>query len=439
MDKLFLLVLNMSITGTFVVAVICFARLTLNKAPKIITYCLWAVAWLRFVLPLSIESMFSLIPFRAQTIPPDIAAQSVPRIDSGIPILNDAVSYILPLPPANTVASVNPLQVWTSIGSWIWFACAAVMLIFGVASYFRLKYRLGSAIRVEGNIYETDCIQSPFVSGIFKPRIYVPLGISGQEREYIILHEKTHIRRHDHIVKFAVYIVLCLHWFNPLAWVAFLLMGVDMEMSCDERVLKELGGEIKKGYSMSLLSLSAGWRIVSGSPLAFVEDGVKKRIKNVLKFRKPSRIAVALAIAFVAVLSLGLVANRAGTDDLHLRDTYATGVETVNIESDNGFAPVYMNSGSSADAEKTYVIDDWYNNEDGKLSTFELGLDGENSEGELTVRSGDILVVGDRRYIVAAQSLTLSVYPQPSLDQAIRWWVDYLDSWSQSGEITLIR
>lgn len=309
MDKLFLTVLNMSLTGAFVIAVICVARLLLKKAPKIISYCLWAVAGFRLVLPVSIESVFSLLPFKAQAIPPDIAMQAIPRIDSGIPFVNNAVSGILPA--AAPAASVNPLQVWTAIGALVWLAGAAIMFLYGGASFVILQRKMRGAAHVEANIYEAQTIKSPFVLGVFKPRIYLPAGLSGRERSYILLHEQTHIRRRDHIIKFAAYFILCLHWFNPLAWAAFLLMGVDMELSCDERVLKEMGGQTKAEYSLSLLSLATQGRIFGGSPLAFGEGGVKERIKNVLNFKKPSRIIIVAAVALAAVLSVGFAVDRA--------------------------------------------------------------------------------------------------------------------------------
>ena len=272
MDKLFLVILNMSLTGTFVIAAICIARLPLKNAPKIISYCLWAVAGFRLVFPFSIESVFSLIPFKAQTIPPDIAMQPIPRIDSGIPFVNNVISSVLPA--ATPATSNTPLQIWTAIGAWVWIISVVVMFIYGVVSFIILKRKMSKATRIKANICEAANIKSPFVLGVFKPRIYLPLGLSEQERSYIILHEQTHIKRCDHIVKFAAYFVLCLHWFNPLVWVAFLLMGVDMEMSCDEHVLKEMGSETKKDYSLSLLSLATERRFAGGSPLAFGEGGI---------------------------------------------------------------------------------------------------------------------------------------------------------------------
>lgn len=329
MDKLFLTIINMSLTGAFVIAGICLARLPLKKAPRIISYCLWAVAGFRLVFPFSIESAFSLIPFKARMIPPDIAMQSIPRIDSGLPFINNTVSSILPT--ATTNASVNPLQIWITIGAFGWLIGVVVMVIYGMASFVILKQKLGKAAHIVANIYEAENVNSPFVLGVLKPKIYLPIGLSGQERSYILLHEQTHIRRRDHIVKFAAYFILCLHWFNPLAWVAFLLMGVDMEISCDERVLKQMGGEIKKGYSLSLLSLATERRIIGGNPLAFGEGGVKRRIKNVLNFKKPSRVIIIASAALAVVLSMGFAVNRA-TDGSILNSIIPMSMNNVDKE-----------------------------------------------------------------------------------------------------------
>jgi len=318
MDKLFLAIFNMSLTGAFVIAAICVARLPLKKVPKIISYCLWAVAGFRLVFPFSIEGVFSLIPFKAQTIPPDIAMQSIPRIDSGVAVVDNFISGLLPAPTLG--ASVNPLQIWTTISAWVWIIGVAVMFIYGVVSYIILKRKMSEAAHIETNTYEAENIKSPFVLGIFKPKIYLPVDLSEQERSYVILHEQTHIRRRDHIVKFAASFVLCLHWFNPLAWVAFLLMGVDMEMSCDERVLKESGGETKKDYSLSLLSLATERRIIGGSPLAFGEGGIKERVKNVMNFKKTSRVIIVAVVVLVTVLSVGFAVNRTSDGSIRAVD-----------------------------------------------------------------------------------------------------------------------
>ncbi len=308
MDKLFLTILNMSLTGTFVILGICLVRLPLKKAPKIISYCLWMVAGFRLIFPYSIESIFSLIPFKAQTIPSNIALQPVPRIESGISHLNSAVSSVLPA--ATTPNEANPLQIWVTIGGQVWLVGVFIMLLYGVTSFFILKRNMKAAIHLEENICEAQNIKSPFVLGVFQPRIYLPSDLSVMERKYILLHEQIHIKRRDHIVKFIAYFAISLHWFNPLAWVAFLLMGVDMEMSCDERVLKEMGSDIKKDYSHSLISLATKRYFVSGSPLAFGEGGIKERIKNILNFKKKSRVIIVISVLIMAALSIGFALNR---------------------------------------------------------------------------------------------------------------------------------
>ena len=326
------------------------------------------------------------------------------------------------------------------------------MIAYGIASYLFVKQRMKGSACGEANLIEGESIQSPFVIGLIRPKIYIPAGLSQKEREYIILHERTHIRRHDHIIKFMAYFILCLHWFNPLAWAAFLLMGVDIEMSCDERVLKELGGEIKKDYSMSLLSLATD-RVISSAPLAFGEDGVKKRIKNVLKFRKPSRTIVSLAVAFVTVLSLGLMVSRVSTGGLYETPAAEPGlvepgfVEPGEISDDtpdttepgdvNEIAPNVIESGGVTNAERVYTITDYYN-EDGRLSDLALTLNEYNSEKVLKASSGDILIVGDRQYEVTIESLTLFFYTQPSHDMVTQWWTDYLNNWADSGDLAVV-
>ena len=443
MDKVFLTILNMSLTGSFVIVVICLARLLLKKAPKIISYFLWVAAGFRLVFPFSIESMFSLIPFQTQTISLDVVTQHIPQIDSGV--ASNIISGALPAAALSN--SVSPLQILTAIGSNLWFLGVAVMLVYGVSSYLLVKRRMRECDCVGANLYESENIRSPFVLGIIAPKIYIPTGLSLKEREYILLHEQTHIRRHDQIIKLMAYFVLCLHWFNPLVWVAFLLMGMDMEMSCDEYVLKDLGGEIKRDYSISLLSLATERRVVSGSPLAFGEDGVKRRIKNVLSYRKSSRVVVALAIVFVAVLSLGLVGSRtssassasnassASSGDLY--DTQTQEPEMSKSGSNSAYVSDYTDSDSVMIAENIYIITDYYN-EDGKFSDLGLMLEENNSERVLAVSGGDILIAGDRQYEITTQSLTLSFYTQPSRDQVILWWNDYLSSWAQSDKVALL-
>ena len=215
------------------------------------------------------------------------------------------------LPPVNPVSSVDPMVIALEAGAIIWMLGIAVLLAYGVISYFRLKRRLATATLVNNNIYEADGIKTPFVLGLIKPRIYIPINLPGNELGYIIKHEETHIRRYDYIIKPIAFITLVMHWFNPLIWIAYFLMVKDMEMSCDESVMKQFSEDIRASYSNSLLSLSVKQ---SGllSPLAFGESNVKSRIKNVLNYKKPAFWAIVVAIVAVAAVIVSLMANPVG-------------------------------------------------------------------------------------------------------------------------------
>jgi hypothetical protein len=210
------------------------------------------------------------------------------------------------------------------------------MLLYSIISIHALSRRLRGAVSLGENLYQTNNIKTPFVLGLFLPKIYIPTNLNDEERKYIILHEQTHIERRDHFIKFFAYLILCVHWFNPLVWAAFLLMGADMEMSCDERVLKKLGKEAKKAYSLSLLSLASGKRNIGGSPLAFGESGMKERVKNVLNFKKRSTVFTIVAVALVAVLVAGFAMNR--TDNAEARNEETNSEETNITETDNAEA-----------------------------------------------------------------------------------------------------
>ena len=232
MDKLFLTILNMSLTGAFVIAAVCIARLPLKKTPKIISYCLWAVVAFRLVCPFAIESAVSLVPFNTEAIPPALVAEHINQIDSGISVIDKPVNFFIGDMGEEIRGNISrswttyPLRILVNIGAYLWLIGAVAMVTYGVVSYLILKRKMRGMAHLESNIYESGIIESPFVLGVRGPRIYLPVGLSEKEREYIVLHEQTHIKRRDHIVKFAAYFILCLHWFNPLAWVAFLLMEI---------------------------------------------------------------------------------------------------------------------------------------------------------------------------------------------------------------------
>ncbi len=301
LNRIFFQVLDMSYTAGFVILLILLARVALRKAPKIFSYALWSAALFRLICPWSFESALSLLavgggaaerlrPFSPQ----NLALSSVPG------------STVM-APPAVPIAPAASLP--GNVFALLWLIGIAVLLIYNTAALFRLKKQLKGALRDTQNIYLSQRVSTPFVIGIIRPKIYLPQSLSGSEKEYILLHERTHIRRLDHVIKLASFIVLCIHWFNPLVWLAFLLSGKDMEMSCDEAVIHKLGGNMKKDYSSTLLALSTGRRIVGGTPLAFGEGDAKGRIHNVLHYQRPAFWAAAIGLAAVIALCFGLAAN----------------------------------------------------------------------------------------------------------------------------------
>ncbi|GHU87424.1 hypothetical protein FACS1894202_01680 [Clostridia bacterium] len=304
-------VLNMSLTASFVIAVVLVARLALRRAPKWISYALWAVAGFRLVVPFTLESVLSLIPRQMPelTLPSTFIYDGQP-IEPGI-VAETSGRYI------ESGYSYAAVYNFKDIVAFIWLVGIAAMLLYAAISYIRLKRRVSLAVRIEDNIYETDRIDSPFVLGVIRPRIYVPLGM--ELNGYIIEHERTHIKRRDYLVAVAAFIALSLHWFNPLVWAAYFCMLRDMESSCDESVLRRYGEDIRREYSSALLKLSTKRRRLP-IPLAFGEQDVKGRIKNVLNFKKHSKIIIIAAAALVVVLSVGFAVNRAGGGELDTSD-----------------------------------------------------------------------------------------------------------------------
>jgi len=304
MSEIFLTVLNMSFTAGYVILIVILARLLLKKAPKFISYLLWSIVAFRLVIPFSFESMFSLLPRNTNPAPisHEIIYQS-PRINNGIEAANSFVNQ------SAVGASVNPVQIHVEIGAYVWLLGIIALLIYSLVSVLLINRQLKGALPVEKNIFEANNLKTPFVFGIIRPKIYLPVGLNSEERSYILLHEQTHIQRKDHIIKIFAFLILSIHWFNPLVWLAFRLMNMDMELSCDERVLKEMSEDIKKPYANSLLSLAVGKHILNGSPLAFGEGDVKGRIKNVLNYKKPRFWVILLSLIIVIAIGVGLATN----------------------------------------------------------------------------------------------------------------------------------
>ncbi len=309
MGSIFLDVLNMSYIASYVIICVLVIRLMLKGAPKIISYSLWSVVAFRLVIPFSFESVMSIVPkgINAKPIPSDIVYQQTPQINTGIGSVDNFVSGSLP--GASIEGSINPLQIYEFFGTIIWVVGICVIVGYSIISFIKLKNQLKEARYLEKNIYEVGKLETPFVFGIIKPLIYLPSDLGEEEKRYIIRHEEIHIERKDYLVKIFAFVLLAIYWFNPLVWVAFVLMNSDMEFSCDERVLKEVGGDIKKMYATSLLSLATEKSVYKSSPIAFGEGNVKSRIKNVLQYKKPKFWIVIVSIIVVIILGVGLMSN----------------------------------------------------------------------------------------------------------------------------------
>lgn len=334
MSNIWIQILNMSLSASFVALAVMVIRFPLRKAPKVYSYALWAVVFFRLVCPFSIALPVSAVPVEPQSIPQNIAYAESPAIESGVPVIDDTVNDIMAssLPAATTENSGNPIKTAVTAGAYLWLGVALGLVVYGIIGYTRLKYRLRTAVRLHDRVYETDRIKTPFVLGFLRPYIYVPTGLEPKELEYVLAHEQTHIRRFDHLIKPLAFLVTAVHWFNPLVWLSYALMIRDMELSADESVMKHYDGDVRTAYAGSLLALA-----VKGSgfftPLAFGEIGVKDRVKNVLSYKKPALWVSIAAILVVAALTFFLVVDKEKESNVDnvAQTVYTTSYDSVSI------------------------------------------------------------------------------------------------------------
>ena len=317
MQAIFTKILNMSLTGSIVIAVVLLARLFLKRAPKIYSYALWAVVLFRLLCPLSITAGLSVLKPIPVTTTPGISAVSYQPVAQAVRenIPTPIQQQLVPAQPEEQPETKpSPMQV----AAYIWLGGASVMAVYSIVQYWILRRRLAEAVLLREEIYLADSISSPFVMGILRPNIYLPSSTPMNERRFIVAHERHHIRRGDPLWKLLGYIALCLHWFNPLVCLAFCLAGKDMEMSCDEAVIKRLGEHIRADYSQALLRLATHKRIVSGMPLAFGEGDTKSRVLNMAKWKKPkvwvSVLCATLCLVILAACALNPKQEETETD-----------------------------------------------------------------------------------------------------------------------------
>ena len=308
------MILEMSIKGAIVIIAVMLARLLLIRAPKKYSYLLWAAVAFRLCVPFSFSSDFSIFGLgnaftgNEQTV---ITDAPVKENTGGGGIIIDGVPEA-PVTDSDTVSTNNKAGFSrTQVLTAVWLTGTAVMLVYGAVSYIKIYRKMATATRDEGKVYCSEHVRSPFTLGIIKPKIYIPYGLDDTTREKIIAHENCHINRFDHIVKPFAFLILAVHWFNPLCWLAFDRMSLDMEMSCDEKLLRTQGDEeMKKTYTKALLSFATNRRLPAPSPVNFNDgSGAKKRIKNALNYKKPKVWVTVLAYVFCALMLVACVAD----------------------------------------------------------------------------------------------------------------------------------
>lgn len=309
MSELFLKIVNMSISASWVVIAVLTLRFCLKKAPKWANVLLWGIVAARMVFPFSIESVLSLIP-SAETISPTVMMEQTPSVQTGVPALNHVINPVIsssftPAPGA----SANPLQIWIPVLTGIWLFGIAALFLYSAVSYWRLHRKVCEAVILRGNIYQSEKVCSPFVLGIIKPKIYLPYHMDSREMDHVIAHEQTHIRRKDHWWKPLGFLLLTIHWFNPLMWLSYILLCRDIELACDEKVIREMGNEQRADYTQALVACSVNRRVIAACPLAFGEVGVKERVKSVMNYKKPAFWIVLASVIVCAAAAVCFLTN----------------------------------------------------------------------------------------------------------------------------------
>jgi len=341
MAAIFLKLLNLSISASWLVLAVLVLRLVSKRSPKWMNVLLWGIVALRLMLPFSIESALSLIPSAETVNPAVVQFDPAPTITSGVKIIDNAVNPSLSEHfAAAPLASVNPLYVWTEIAGWVWLIGLGAMLLYAFVSYLRLRRRVSVSLPIQDNIYLCDAISSPFILGVVKPRIYLPSGLDEVQRQNVLSHERAHLTRRDHWWKPLGFALLAVYWFNPMLWLAYALLCRDIELACDEQVIRTMDESAVKTYSTVLLACSMPRKAVITCPLAFGEVGVKERVKNALHYKKPAFWVVAASVAVCVVVAVCFLTNPpTDTDAAGLIGFHRERVTYADVTDENGAQP----------------------------------------------------------------------------------------------------
>lgn len=342
MGDIFLKLLNMSITAGWLILAVIGIRLLFRKMPKWIRCALWGLVAVRLIVPFSIESTFSLLPssetIRSSTIVEGEVVHHLPSVDSSLPMVEDTVNpVLLDTFSYEQADSVAPLQVVTEIAGYLWLGGMILLVLYALVSTIRLFFMVREAVCYKDNIYLCDAVKTPFILGFVRPEIYLPSVLSEEETEHIIAHEKAHLKRLDHLWKFLGYLLLCVYWFQPLCIIAYVMLCKDIELACDEKVIKNMSFSDRKRYSHVLLSCAARNHFVLASPLAFGEVGVKDRIKSILDYKKAAVGMTILAILIGLLVSVCFLTNP--PREYQIRITIPAGSEWAYCYSDEEISP----------------------------------------------------------------------------------------------------
>jgi beta-lactamase regulating signal transducer with metallopeptidase domain len=434
MSAVFLKLLNMSISAVWIILAVAVFRLLAKRAPKWISCLLWALAGARLMLPFTIKSALSLVP-SGETIPEDIMMSPHPAIASGIPAVDSSINPVIAESFTPGVGdSANPLQVWVPILAAVWILGMAAMLLYALASYLRLRKAVAASVLLRDNIMVCDDIHSPFILGVVCPKIYLPSGFDEAARENVLRHEKAHILRKDNWWKPLGWLILAVHWFNPLCWLGYRLFCRDIELACDEKVIRGMDRESVADYSQALLSCAAERRLISACPLAFGEIGVKERIRDMFRYKKPTRAVIALSLMACLALAVFLMTDPVAAEGPKetLSEASQSDFDLLMDHDPMVIAVLEQNMPKDAGMSLSYVVDRYIAvSADGKM----VGFKGDGAEVPVWLQelfaveeddeAIDIVVVPGTADPSPAQNLTVDV---SKIDLSGTGWVWPVDS-----------
>ena len=447
MSDLFLKIVNMSISASWLVAAVPILRLVLKKAPKWVNVLLWGIVAVRLICPFSFESALSLIP-SAETFPEKIISGPSFDVQTGITPIDNRINDYLGdrYFEGVTVPTNNGNNVMTIL-TIVWIIGILLLATYTVISYWRLNREIDTAVRYKDNIFQSENVSSPFVLGIINPRIYLPFSMNEQDMEHVVAHEQAHICRKDHWWKPLGFLLLTIHWFNPLMWLAYVLLCRDIELACDEKVIKGLGNEQRADYTQALVACSVNRRMIAACPLAFGEVGVKERVKSVMNYKKPAFWVIILAVIACVIVAVCFLTNPkqdrytlrivvpAGSQEefVYTDEEVSTVRNSIKIWSGDGLGDTEVllfpvNKTAETGYTATYLTHGMPVEFDAEKDTwFKIGVNMQNSTNE------DIIVY------VEVENVEVRIVDE--INSVIEWF-DYLETpdemkWDGSLEISL--